>query len=223
VTDQEGKAILRRWPDTTALFRWKNDVKVLRAHPPSPLAQLSTFGVNSRKTYSDGAYVNLKLRDDSNAVTFVDVLFIEICGSLANLGDKRSRYLPTHETRGITFTREWFKKEIRWAGGATRPIWYYLGMSSIPEEDVHAPIRALRVLYTVTDQTFQQIQDGEVPRGHEFFATDQWLRSTVPAWPDEEPTVGWTAYDHPDSAFPRGSEVRAQARRFFDLHQHFLA
>jgi hypothetical protein len=156
---------------------------------------------------------------------FVDVLFIEVCGTLANFGDKRSRYLPTHETRGITFTRDWFKKEIRWSGGTTKPIWSYLGLPSTPEEDIHAPIRALRVLYTLTDDDFKRVKDGEVPRGHEFFATDRWLRSTVPDWPEAEPKVGWKAYEHTHAAFPldTGSLVRAQAQRFFDLNQHFLA
>jgi hypothetical protein len=223
VNDQEGKAILRRWPDTTSLFRWRGDRKVVKAHPPSPLAPLATLGVQSSKTYADGAYVNLQWTGSQRMYATADVLFIEVCGSLANLGDKRSRYLPRHEARCLTLQKKWFNKSIRWAGGTERQIFRAIGLSDCPNSDVYALVRALRVLYVLEDNHFGNLIEDEVPRGYEFFASDSWFRSTVPDWPESEPAVGWNNFNPNVAAFPPGPKSpRDMARKFFDLNQHFL-
>lgn len=222
MNDDEGKAILRRWPDTTSLFRWRGDRRVLKAHPPSPFAQLLTLGSTASSTYADGAYVNLQPPDDEGKSAIADVLFIEVCGSSQNLSDKRSRYLPTHESRALKLTKNWFEKRIRWSGGGVIPIHDALGIAS-PDKDTYAPIRALRVLYVIEDNLFLELREGEIPRGYEFFASDSWFRSTVPNWPKDKPDGGWTTYEHTEPAFPTGDNApRNQARRFFDLNQHFL-
>jgi hypothetical protein len=222
MNDREGKAILRRWPDTTALFRWREGRKLIKAHPPNPQAQYALFGGSGSKTFADGAYISVD-EVNSNRARIADVLFIEICASRQNFGDKRSRYAPSHEARSICLSANWFRKKIRWPGrGGQTSIFKALGLDSPPTDKVEMLVRALRVLYVLPDNDLDEVMRSEVPRGYEFFATDSWFRNTVPNWPKEEPEKRWGKYAHQESAFPPSSTHREQARRFFDLNQHFL-
>lgn len=221
--DSEGKAILRRWPDTTQLFTWSGAKKVLKAHPPGALASLSTLGLKSSETHPDGAYVSLRKAGSPGSVFVADAFFIEVCNSLPNLGDKRSRYMPSHETRHLNLRKTWFSKHVRWGRSVNgNCIWELLGLENSPSSSIDAPIRALRVLYVLREKDFATVRNSVVPNGFEFFATDVWFRGTVPNWPSREPTVGWRTYQHKSSAFPPDSEHRAAASGFFNLDQFFV-
>lgn len=221
--DSEGKAVLRCWPDTTILFGWRAENKVLKAHPPGALALLSTLGLESSRTQPDGAYVSLRNTTSSGFAFVADAFFIEVCNSLPNLGDKRSRYLPSHETRCLQLRRTWFSKRVRWGRSKDgKRIWEVLGLEKAPSASIVAPIRALRVLYVLPDKHFATIAESVVPNGFEFFATDSWFKGTVPNWPPKEPRGGWKIYPAMKSAFPPRSEHRAVAGGFFNLDQFFL-
>jgi hypothetical protein len=222
--DGEGKALLRHWPDTTTLFKLPSGRRFLKAFPPGRLVTFVVFGTNSPVTEPDGAYFDIHPSSTPGLIPSVDVLFIEICGSgLANLRDKRSRYLPVHEARGIEFTKSWFAKSIKRPGaGGLWPAWKVMGLTSPPAHKLCALIRTVRVVYVVTDAMLAQLTMAEVPRGHEFFVSDSWFRKSVAAWPAAEPGGGWAGYKHKFPALTNAVK-KADATRFFDLNQHFLA
>jgi len=220
--DREGKAIMRRWPDSTRLFRWRTERRFIKAHPPAPIALLGTLGMKSLTTHSDGAYVNLQIPRAGSPLFIADVFFIEICATSQNFSDKRSRYLASHETRSLRLNRQWFAKEIKWPGrGGVTNVWRALRLEKIPKEVVVAPIRGLRVLYVLPDKLYEGVKTSEISRGYEFFASDTWFRESVPRWPRREPRGGWYSYAHRDAALPPVTEHREHVRKFFDLDYFF--
>lgn len=224
MNDNEGKAILRHWPTTTALFKLPSSRSFVKAFPPGPIVPFVVFGTASPQTQPDGAYVDVHPPSNSGAVPSADVLFIEICGSgLTNLRDKRRRYLPVHEARGLAFSEKWFNKPIKTSGAAgTKAAWQMMKLTSAPTQTLHALIRTLRVLYVVPDDLLASLAVAEVPRGHEFFVSDTWFRLTVSGWPGLKPAVGWAAYVNANPALTNKVK-KANVMRFFDLNQHFLA
>ncbi len=222
--DREGKAILRHWPDSTRLFNLPSGARFLKAFPPGRLVSFIVFGANSPVTEADGAYVDVHRPLTPEVLPSADVLFIEICGSgLTNLRDKRSRYLPVHEARGLAFTKAWFTKPVKRPGaGGQRPAWKAMGLTSAPNKKLYALIRTVRVVYVVPDSLLAKLALFEVPRGHEFFVSDSWFRKSVAAWPSPEPSGGWAGYKHHFPALTNAA-TKSEAKRFFDLHQHFLA
>jgi hypothetical protein len=222
--DSEGKAILRHWPDTTSLFNLPGGKKFIKAFPPSPIASLVTFGTTGPFTEPDGAYISIIPPLSPYDLPSVDALFIEVCGSgLTNLRDKKSRYQPTFESKGIEFTPAWFSKILKQPGNpAGIEAWAALGLKSLPTSRLRALFRIIRVLYVVPDGLLNSITTYEVPKGYEYFTSDTRFRSTVSGWPTGAAVpASWAPYTNPAPAFTN-AVTRAKFKNVFNVNQHFV-
>jgi hypothetical protein len=171
-SDSEGKDILRTWPETSkALWSVPNaGARWLQARPKRGFAgcpDLRSVGSSALKTVPDGLWV---LATQS----YVDAMVVEICTSIQNLADKRSRYAPQLHALVVRLPRSWLlealatsKHRRRWTVAFERP----------PETDFYLPVRHLRVLLFLDDVTYGQVRGAITPAAHEFFARHSSLKS----------------------------------------------
>lgn len=191
LSDSEAKDILRKWPQVTSkLFVTPSgDGNWLRAAPKSDkvdgkdriLPKIHSLGSSGLlTTHPDGLYVvfSYDKGDDGIAETpYADVISIEVCGSLQNLGDKRSRYAGLGSSIVLRCRKGWLLQEITMQKGARRPRWRVLGLRSKPEGHAQIPIRFLRVLYALPNAEYSRLRDALVPAGHEYYCPHSSLAS----------------------------------------------
>jgi hypothetical protein len=52
-----------------------------------------------------------------------DVVAVEVCGTIQNLNDKRSRYIPASHSLILSCSAAWFTEEITVQNAGKRPRW----------------------------------------------------------------------------------------------------
>jgi len=184
-TDKQAKAILRDsryWRVRTQ--HWgvaSNSEYWIRCRPSDadadkrPLPQLSLPGAELFKTQPDGMWAYFR------GTTCVDVLAIEICGSMQNLNDKRSRYVSTGTGLMLVVPATWFTRPIQLQHGGQKPRGEASGClkkATLPTKgDVNIPVRFLRSLFVIPDAKYSKWMTNHVPAGHEFFMKHNSLKS----------------------------------------------
>lgn len=123
-------------------------------------------------TWPDGLWLNLGQRG------VVDVFSVEVCGSIQNLHDKRSRYSSVGGGLTIFCPKAWLLEEVTIYGRQRKPRFQHLGLSRV-STDWHLPIRYLRVLYALPDNKMKDWRENIVPASHEYFAGHSLLRPVV--------------------------------------------
>ena len=171
MNDAQGKAILRKWSERTRIWPPPNGVGWwLRARPNQPHQigpQLRAPGADLFKTQPDGLYLFLGHSE------YADAVCIEVCSSIANLNDKRSRYFPSSHSVLVDMPKAWLHKDVRLQNGGTAPAWRASGaFSSQPTKTVVRPIRHLRVLYCLPPDKYADWKKNHPPTGYEFFCRD---------------------------------------------------
>jgi hypothetical protein len=189
-SDEAGKAILRDtsyWPTRTQ--QWgvaSNSEYWIRCRPSDtagdkrPLPRLSLPGASLFTTQPDGMWVYFR------GFTCADVLAVEICGSMQNLNDKRSRYVSTGTGLMLVVPATWFGRPITLQHGAQEvcgdATGCFRGIKYPTSGDLRIPVRFLRALFVIPDAQFRHWQENHVPAGHEFFMKHNSLKSgTGPA------------------------------------------
>lgn len=165
LSDAEAKSLLRKWPETTIKL-WEPpapNIRWLRAQPKEPTGsapapRLGIVGAKRHRTHPDGMWVACV------AGEYVDVVCVEVCCSIGNLSDKRSRYMALVSSLVLDISDDWLL-ESRPRG--TR--WSILGLSAAPTANLFLPIRRLRVLYALRDDHYAEWRVEHQPIGHEFF------------------------------------------------------
>lgn len=175
LSDAEAKEILRRWPRRIgALWPQPQGGYWLRALPKNANAThptLSAPGANQFKTQPDGMY--LYLRDD-----YADAVCIEVCGTIQNLNDKRSRYMPSCQSLVVRSPKDWLLGPLRIQRGTTTSMWLACDtLQGAPTCDHLVPIRYLSVLYALPNRVFDVWAPRHTPSGHEFFCKHSALDS----------------------------------------------
>jgi hypothetical protein len=177
LTDAEAKAILLRWPGRTkgvwpapnARGFW------VRAQPRlgvAPGPRLSSPGAKLFTTQPDGLWAHF---DEENSC---DVVAIEVCGTIQNLNDKRSRYFPASHSLVLTCGRRWFLEFMTVQRGGQAPRWRATGtLTSEPVRDLSIPVRHLRVLYAIPNTLYDDWKQNHVPTGYELFCPHSSLDS----------------------------------------------
>ena len=168
LTDSEGKALLRRWPERTRLWPppcgsgyW------IRAQPSDhapPGPKLFSPGAKLFGTQPDGLWVYF------GGSSFCDVVAVEVCGTIQNLNDKRSRYIPASHSVVLRCSLAWLTACIRLQHGGEHPRWRAVGtFDTVPVEDLSIPVRHLRVLYGLPSSLYHKWCREHTPTGSEFF------------------------------------------------------
>lgn len=176
LSDAEGKAILKKWPNRTKLWPPPQGQGYwLKCQPKAGFAtgpKLTSPGASLFSTQPDGLWVHF------SGLTSCDVVAIEVCGSTQNLNDKRSRYFPASHSVVLICKRAWFLEEIRVQRGAKKERWRAATtISEVPDSDVSIPIRHLRVLYALPNKLYHDWCPHHVPTGYELFCPHSSLDS----------------------------------------------
>jgi len=177
LSDKEAKAILLSWPTRTNAI-WKPpggkgfwiqaQPKTARKSGP----KLSAPGAKLFKTQPDGMWLFF---DDVSAC---DVVAVEICGTVQNLNDKRSRYFPSSHSLVVNCGKDWLLEHIPTKKTGTAPRWKASGRISVePSEDLAIPVRYLRVLYALPNTVYKSWCSGHTPTGYEYFCPHSSLDS----------------------------------------------
>lgn len=147
-SDPQGKTKLKdtwRYRPTSWEGHW------VRARPSTGTATMpalirsGSFGTLGARTEADGMYVRLA----AGAVT-ADVLAIEVCTSLQNLHDKRSRFAASTTSLLLLLNRPWMREEQQ-IQHTTRQRWNTFD-GALPEEpgsDLLVPVFRLRLFLMV--------------------------------------------------------------------------
>lgn len=165
--DSEAKAILRKWPTSTnKLWGTSNGGLWVQAQPKAKGSKLTHPRLNAPgaslfSTQPDGLWLNLV--DDELA----DIIAVEVCGTVSNFNDKRSRY-AAHHSLMLQMPDRWLLEKIGLQGGGKKARWEALGMGTEPSDTVRLPVRHLRVLYSLPNDIYAEWKDHHTPWPHEY-------------------------------------------------------
>ncbi len=175
--DKEAKAILLKWPTRTKKL-WappRGTGYWVQSQPKSGKKagpKLSAPGASLFNTQPDGMYLHF------TDTTSCDAVVVEVCGTVQNLNDKRSRYFPANHSLVAKVSKDWLLEEVTVAKGGQKPRWEAAGsIKSAPTEDISVPIRHLRVLYALPNNVYNDWCSNHVPTGYEFFCPHSSLDS----------------------------------------------
>jgi len=167
LSDSEAKEALLKWPTRTKLWPppegrgfW------IQGQPTAgrPGPRLSSPGAKLFRTQPDGLWVHF-----TDAVA-CDVVAVEVCGTIQNLNDKRSRFIPASHSLVLTCTSAWLREEISVQKGGKRARWEAsASFAREPSGDLSVPVRHLRVLYGIPNALYHRWCREHTPTGYEFF------------------------------------------------------
>jgi len=173
--DAEAKKILLGWPGRTKL--WPPPAATgywLRGQPQNGKAagpKLSAPGAKLFRTQPDGLWVHFR---DQHC----DAVVLEVCGSVQNLNDKRSRYIPASHSIVLDCSVAWMREEITVQKSGKVPRWKAaVSLAQEPVGDLLLPVRHLRVLYALPNKIYKQWIPEHTPTGYEFFCAHSSLGS----------------------------------------------
>jgi hypothetical protein len=168
--DSQAKKLLLQWPGRTKRL-WQIPEKSgfwVRARP-SPAKSSPVFSAPGSdlfkppKTQPDGLWVFAKK-------FYADAIVIEVCGTIQNLNDKRSRYIPASHSLVLTCPKSWLRSDIALPHGGSQPVWKSLQfLQTEPDKELIIPVRFLRVLYALKSNDYDKWASAHSPAGYEFF------------------------------------------------------
>ncbi|MFA7346504.1 MAG: hypothetical protein WCZ86_01970 [Desulfurivibrionaceae bacterium] len=176
--DREAKDILLGWPTRTKKLwpppggkgYWIQGQPKKARNMPGPC--LSAPGAALFKTQPDGLWVHFQ------GQTSCDVVVVEVCGTIQNLNDKRSRYVPSSHSLVLSCKKEWLDEKVSVNKGGQFPRWKAsASFGKAPHLDLSVPVRHLRVLYALPNDNYHEWCAEHVPTGYEFFCPHSSLDS----------------------------------------------
>jgi hypothetical protein len=169
--DSMVKARLKQWPQRppgVAPAPFGRDTW-LRGRPGAGEAGhpfLKLPGTPRWRTLPDGLWLNF---GGTLVDPFVDIVAIEVCGSLQNLLDKRSRFAPSTQSLLAVCPVPWLHAPATAADQT--PRWIVTGLlSRPPTAPLIVPVRGVHVLYGLRHEHYQGFVRHQLPHAHEFFA-----------------------------------------------------
>jgi hypothetical protein len=175
--DAEAKTILRKWPTRTKSVWPAPGGKGywIRGQPTEggkPGPKLSAPGAKLFTTQPDGLWVHFADRASCDAVA------VEVCGTVENLNNKRSRYIPASHSLVLQVSAAWLSEEIKVQKGGSKPRWEAAAsFAKRPSSDLHVPIRHLRVLYALPNDEYAKWCSVHTPTGYEYYCPHSSLES----------------------------------------------
>ncbi|HET9146832.1 MAG TPA: hypothetical protein VFN77_02160 [Acetobacteraceae bacterium] len=98
-----------------------------------------------------------------------DLFAIEVCGTMQNLLDKRSRYAPSLHSLLVACPAPWLNLTVAEYDHA--PRWKLTGLlERKPDQPLILPVRDMRVLYALKPKQFQEFAEHHIAHAHELFA-----------------------------------------------------
>jgi len=177
LSDGDAKAILLGWPTRTRMLWPPPGGKGywIQGQPKAGTKSgpcLSAPGATLFKTQPDGLWVHFQ------GLASCDVVVVEVCGSIQNLNDKRSRYIPSSHSLVLTCKKDWLEEKVSVNNGGQYPRWRAsASLGTKPLADISVPVRHLRVLYALPNTTYHDWCSQHAPTGYEFFCPHSSLSS----------------------------------------------
>ena len=175
LTDAEGKARLRLWPDKTGIWTLPDARPTWMRGQPSDLQSrapsLAIPGTRLFKTQPDGLWIRFA------GASYCDLVVVEVCGTFQNLNDKRARYLHTAYSILLHCPRTWLARKIPTRGTGERARWEIAGFAREPSRDRRIPVRTIRTLFALPNKLYNKWRDNIAPAGHEYFCQHSSLAS----------------------------------------------
>ena len=181
LSDADAKKILREsWPTQT------NDLWPapggsgfwIKGQPRNHMGSgptLSAPRATSFRTQPDGMWVFF------HDWRSCDVVAVEVCGTVQNLNDKRSRYIPSSHGLTLSVDPEWLREEIAVRGRGRKTRWKASGNLKSPgkgrRDHYSVAVRHLRVLYALPNDLYHRWCSQHAPAGYEYFCPHSSLKS----------------------------------------------
>lgn len=147
----------------------------MRVQPPESTGRaprIQSPGAELFATQPDGLWIYLWKKEFCDAVAF------EVCGSIQNLNDKRSRYIPSSHSLVISLDKAWLNESISVQSGGSKPRYVaFETFGNLPRNDIRVPIRHLRVMYALPDANYHAWCRNHTPTGYEYFCPHTSLKS----------------------------------------------
>lgn len=176
LSDGEAKAILLTWPARTKSV-WPSPSGKgywLRAQPQAskiPGPRLRSPGAKLFATQPDGLWVYF-------SSAHCDIVAVEVCGTIQNLNDKRSRYFPASHSTVLECSQKWLHELMTVQKRGKKSRWEACGtIKKVPASDRTIPVRHLRVLYALPNKLYTDWHSNHVPTGYEYFCAHSSLDS----------------------------------------------
>jgi hypothetical protein len=107
-----------------------------------------------------------------------DIVAVEVCGTIQNLNDKRSRYIPGSRSLVLECSEAWLKEDVSVQKGGRIERWKAAGSwQAEPFGNIRIPIRHLRVLYGIPNSIYMKWSREHSPTGYEFFCPHSSLQT----------------------------------------------
>ncbi|MEI9981249.1 MAG: hypothetical protein WDN23_20065 [Edaphobacter sp.] len=142
-------------------------------------AKLQQIGARENSTNPDGLYAYLKLRKDGREFEYCDIVAIEVCESLTNFYDKRSRYAGLGAGLILRTTPGLWRLAIRSLNGQKLAEIIQLNdnesRKSHSADDInnyYTPVRAIRAIYVLGKNQDKKLWENTVLAAHEFTLVD---------------------------------------------------
>lgn len=138
---------------------------------PGPAAEadapsLKIPGAARMRTFPDGLWLWF---GGTQGDPFVDIFAIEVCGSIQNLLDKRSRYTPSLHSLLVSCPAPWLGRPVD--DDDATPRWQAIGLTErCPDAAIALPVRDMRVLYALKPKHFREFAAHNIAHAHELFA-----------------------------------------------------
>jgi hypothetical protein len=176
LSDKEAKDVLLSWPNRTKLWPPPSGKGYwIRGQPTNGVTagpRIASPGARLFRTQPDGLWVYI------NDPTSCDVVAVEVCGTVQNLNDKRSRYIPASHSLVLSCSLAWIEQEIAVQKGGKRSRWKAAGtFARKPTADLSLPVRHLRVLYGIPNAIYHKWCRDHTPTGYEFFCPHSSLQT----------------------------------------------
>lgn len=130
-----------------------------------PGPRISAPGAKLFTTQPDGLWVHFK------SDVSCDVVAVEVCGTVQNLNDKRSRYMPSSHSLVLNVSKKWAEEEVATRGGVAKSR--ISASESLPStirtDEISIPVRYLRVLYALPNEIYKVWGREHTPTGYEYF------------------------------------------------------
>lgn len=171
LTDAQAKQILLQWPSASpGFFGGSNPQPWIQAQPKNPNRRatapyLSLAGSSQLVTRPDGMWLRMYPTEQC-----ADVVVVEVCGSLQNFFDKRSRFSPSTNSLVIHVLLAWLREAIGTAPNARQSRWQKSGaFSSQPQNNLILSVRTMSVLFALKQGDYNIVKSHGLAAGHEFF------------------------------------------------------
>ncbi len=169
LSDSEGKALLRKWPSVTSKWsvreggsRWLRAQPIPHPRPSFRSPWLSVPGAGLFSSQPDGLWVSFPAR------TFCDLIAVEVCGSVQNLNDKRSRYMHTSYSLLLNCKLEWLEEEVTWKRSLVKR-WELARLKKPTIKLRRFPVRFITTLFALPNDNYASFCAENPPAAHEYY------------------------------------------------------